>query len=90
MEGPERTGAGPESTGIEDEQLNLFAATVYEERGFSDHDIAVATPAANEAVGARRSHTLGRRPDRLQTSGHLGARGDRLDAICRRHTDGTN
>ena len=80
MEGPERMGAGPESTGIESEQLRLF--DVYQ------HDEVSAGPeqAPNEAGttnGTQRLHSLRYRADRLQRD-HFGVRGDRLEADCAR------
>ena len=84
MEGPERRGAGPEATGIEYEQLSLFDDHDYAEADALARDESVD---ANEPAGVRRLHALGHRPDRLHTSDHPGARGDRLEGICRRRPD---
>lgn len=83
MEGPERMGAGPVSTGIDGAQLELFV----EHEIFDPAEVSADELAIN---GVRRAHALDRRPDRLHTSGHFGARGDRLEVVCRRRTDRGN
>ena len=80
MEGPERMGAGPESTGTDDEQLRLFEA-------YEQYELDVGREQApNEASalnGDQRLHSLRYRADRLRRD-HFGARGDRLEADCAR------
>lgn len=73
MEGRERTGAGPEPTGTELEQLRLFDE--YQRR-----DVAGPQDEAVRDEG-RRLHLQGRRYDRE----HFGVRGDRLGPDCPRH-----
>ncbi len=81
MEGEQQRGAGPDTTGINEqhEQLRLFTE---QQRG----DL-VSIEATSQSVtigGLHRLHRLGHRPDRLHNSGHYGARGDRLEGLCRR------
>ncbi len=82
MEGPERRGAGPESTGINNEQLNLSVAHGHEAVHDYDGDITRTTPDPSVSANATRSHALAHRPNRLHTRDHPGARGDRLEGNC--------
>ncbi len=83
MEGEQQMGAGPETTGIEYEQLQLFVhqhhVGIGERRSQTETDIPAIEPAVE-----LRHHWLGLRPDRLHTSDHPGVRGDRLEGSCRR------
>jgi hypothetical protein len=84
MEEQQRPGAGPETTGIDehDEQLRLFTEQ------HPDGDASVEAMAQSFAVGdMHRLHVLGHRPDRRQTTGHYGVRGDRLEGACPRRDD---
>jgi hypothetical protein len=86
MEGPERRGAGPESTGINNEQLNLFIS--YDNGAArDDYDVMAdgAMRADDGSLGRLRSHALGHRPDQPHTRDHPGVRGDRLEGVCLRH-----
>jgi hypothetical protein len=80
MEGPERMGAGPESTGIEIEQLQLFDE--YERYEIDTPDDVSGGDAARE--NGQRLHAVGHRPDHHQSRGHYGVRGDRLEFDCSR------
>jgi hypothetical protein len=77
MELPRHTGAGPETTGIDeqDEQLTLFNET--EQVG------GVEVRSSDAAIGGlRHLHALRYRPDRLRAREHRGVRGDRLGVTC--------
>ena len=91
MEGERSMGAGPETTGNEVEQLALFNEhqddDVFEverppERRVEPHTLSAYDVALG---GLHRLHRLGARPDRLHTSDHFGARGDRLEGRCLRN-----
>jgi hypothetical protein len=76
MELPPPSGAGPESTGIEHEQLDLFWVAPYELRGDEQHQEPQRT--------LFQRHELRPRPDPLHTNAHHIGRGERLDGVCLR------
>jgi hypothetical protein len=69
MELPPATGAGPESTGTETEQLQLFEVEDLEHVAF-------------EIESARRPHWFRPRFEPLHTDEHHVVRGERLDSTC--------
>jgi hypothetical protein len=79
-------GAGPESTGTDDEQLRLFDE--YDTKG--ETNVVDATHTASEVADVHRSHALGHRPEWLHTRDHPGVRGDRLEGVCLRRIERDN
>ncbi len=85
MEGPERRGAGPETTGDNNEQLTLFTTLDHEAWRLGDEDIARATREINDSISLARTNALGLRSQRLLARDHPSVRGDRLEGSCLRH-----
>lgn len=76
MDLPRHMGAGPESTGTEVEQLQLFDPQLIGR---------IAIEAAGPVAVSDHRHALGHRPDHRIVREHPGVRGDRLEGVCQLH-----
>ncbi len=88
MEGPERRrGAGPETTGNENERPEAF---VIHDDSLVDEGVTPPAPEIDDSTSATRSHVFGYPPDRRVSRDHPSVRGDRLESGCRRRDNRNN